>query len=313
MTHLHPTVLNSTAIDTSRHWSLNQDLPAAPDDTLVSSITRFSILHPPIVRQSPSDTARYEVICGCRRIAVKKQQETEQHLSCLVLEGDYDTSDIVALIAEDQKHTGPLSPIQTARLIKMAAGDDDKPDRALGAELTGLHNQHKRHQLVQLLDLEEAIRSSIHRGACAVTTGLFLLELAEEDRLLLFAIMTKLSLNTNKQRRFIEMCRIIAANRQYSIADIFRNDYPELIDRPVDNAPQKSAGLMKELHAASHPLSTRAEAEFAEQVKKINLPNNCRVRHSPAFEQDTVTLEIDFSRLDDLKNRWRAIVQELPG
>jgi hypothetical protein len=51
----------------------------------------------------------------------------------------------------------------------------------------------------------------------------------------------------------------------------------------------------------------RAEERFYERLKMMNLPAHCRLTHSPYFEQDTVTLEIDFFRFEDFENRWEEI------
>lgn len=310
MLNLTPISIAPAELDSSRRWSLNQDLPLAANDTLAASINRISFLHPPIVRQlrtAQKSTESYEIICGTRRVAAARKLPQVEQIFCLQTNDAIDTNQLLTLIAEEQMLTGPLSPIQTARLIALAAECDPQPDSDFIKHLTGLHSITIRQQLMDLLSLDESIRTAIHEGKCSVQTGLFLLKLTQSDRSLLFDIFSKLSLNANKQRRLIDLCRIIAANRQCTIADIFKTDYPEMIDKPIDNIPQKSALLMKSLYHTSHPLSSRAEETFNVRMKEVKLPGNCRIRHSPSFEQDTVTLEIDFPRFEDFENNWRKI------
>lgn len=310
MLNLTPISIVPSALDSSRRWSLNQDLPCAPNDALIASIKRFSILRPPVIK--PVWTPRksiesYEIICGHRRVAAVKKVPQITQIPCLQIDDSVDINQRLTLIAEEQMLSGPLSPIQTARLITMAAACVPQHNGDLFNQLTGLHSGIKRQQITGLLSLEESIRSAIHEGKCSVQTGLFLQKLTPSDRALLFDIFSKLMLNANKQRRVIDLCRIIAANRQCTIADIFKNDYPEMIDKPLDNTPQKTAFLMKSLYHSSHPLSSRAEETFSEQMKEVKLPKNCRIRHSPSFEQDTVTLEIDYPRFEDFENNWKEI------
>ena len=303
MLNLSPLLIDPETIDATRRLSLNQDLPLEIAQPLLESIGEFGIIHPPIVRRSGTS---YEAVCGSKRIAAARQLSLKP-ITCMVLNHTVDESNLLMLIAEDQNLSGALSPIQTARLTVMADRFALQQNREYMQRLTRISSSSKRQQLKRLLDLDEAIRNSIHEGRCSVQTGVFLLELNETDRSILFHVVSKLSLNTNKQRRVIELSRIISALRQCSIGDVFKADYPEILDKQIDNIPQKTALMLKNLYRQSHPLSMRAEERFYERLKMMNLPAHCRLTHSPYFEQDTVTLEIDFFRFEDFENRWEEI------
>ena len=300
---LRPISVDPLAIPITRHWSLNQDVSLEVEQSLLDSIERFTIIHPPILRTFGKS---YDILCGVNRIAAAQQLALSQ-ITCLAVDHPGEVADLLLLIAEDQRLSGPLSPIQSARLIAMAESCAPHRDHRFIKQLLAASGTVGIHRLKPLLSLEEAIRNSIHNGQCSVHTGLAMVDMIETDRITLFQLLSNLSLNANRQRRVIELSRIIAAGRQCSIGDVFQTDFPELLELPIDNIPQKSSLLIKELFRLSHPLSSQAEERFTERVKGLKLPAHIRLTHSPSFERDTVTMEVDFAGLEDFEQRWQRL------
>jgi ParB/RepB/Spo0J family partition protein len=297
-------------IDPSYRWSLHQDLSEVLDPNFVDSIRKFGLLHPPIIRKS-SDS--YELICGARRVEAVKRIAEQQDIHCLVLDQSISEVEILLLVTEEQHLHAPLTPIESARLITLCSQFCAHSETAsiLIYSKTNTRNEFQRNKIVKLLELEEPIRTNIHTGVISLKTAFALAEMSRSDRLTLYDIFIKLALNSNKQRRIIDLCMIIATSQQYSISEFLSVTYPELQQKTIDNVPQSVNRLLHDLYKCSHPLSSHVEKQFAEKIKKLRLPQSCSLSHSPAFEQDSVTLGIEFKTIDELTRIWPKIKDHL--
>ncbi len=65
--------------------------------------------------------------------------------------------------------------------------------------------------------------------------------------------------------------------------------------------------FLQDLGKRSAPMSTEAEKLFSEQIAGLDLPPNCSLAHSKAFEQDRVTLSIDFRNFETFMLKWKEI------
>jgi len=297
-------------INSNYRWSLHRDLSDVLDPDFIDSIRKFGLLHPPIIRKA-SDS--YEIICGGRRVEAIKRIAEKQDLHCLVLEQSISEVEILLLVAEEQYLYAPLTPIESARLVALCDQFCTHSETAsiLIYSKTNTRNEFQRKKIVKLLDIEEPIRTNIHTGAIGLKTAFALAEMSRSDRLSLYDIFIKLALNSNKQRRVIDLCNIIATSKQCSISEFLSVNYPEFLQKTVDNVPQAVNRLLHDLYKRSHPLSSHVEKQFAEKTKKLHLPQSCSLTHSPAFEQDSVTLGIEFKTVDELTRIWPKIKDHL--
>jgi hypothetical protein len=285
-------------------WSLHQDISTKPDRRLTDSITHFGLMRPPIVRPNQEG---YELICGARRLNALKLSQPSPTIACLLVDENADADDVLQLVAEDQLQSGPLSPIEAARFIALCQQRCQRPDAQLLNRATATTSTLQRQRLVTLLELEEPIRLSIHQDKISAQTGFFLVKLSQAERLFVFELFTRLSLNNNKQRQFLELARILTAGQGCTIERFMTEHFPEFCRGGVDNVPQHTHRLMQQLHQRSHPDSSRAKEQFSKKVAEKNLPKNCRVLPSPAFENDKVTLEVEFSDFDSFSKAWDKI------
>jgi len=297
-------------IHSNYRWSLHRDLSSVLDPDYIDSIRKFGLLHPPIIRKSLDS---YEIICGARRVEAVKRIAEKQYIHCLVLEQTISEVEILLLVTEEQYLHAPLTPIESARLVTLCDQFCAHSERAsiLIYSKTNTRNEFQRNKIVKLLELEEPIRTNIHTGAIGLRTAFALAEMSQSDRLSLHDIFIKLALNSNKQRRVIDLCSIIATSEQCSISEFLSVTYPEFQQKTIDNVPQSANRLLDDLYKRSHPLSSHVEQQFAEQIKKLHLPQSCSLTHCPAFEQDSVTLGIEFKTVDELTRIWPKIKEHL--
>ena len=289
-------------------WSLHQDTSTEPDQSLLDSIVHLGLLRPPIVKRHHNG---YELICGARRLKALKKIGHPCRIACSLIQSNVEREDLLLLVAEDQVQTGPLSPIEAARFIALCNKWCEEPDHRMLDRITSTTSTTQRNRLLSLLQLEKSILASIHHGNISDKTGFLMTKMVGADRLLVNDLFTKLSLNKNKQLRFLELIQIITAAEGCTIEQFIAEHFGELRNRAIDNAPQQSNLLMKRLYELSHPRSHLARETFVRQVAEKNLPANCRVLPSSSFETDKVTLEVEFKDFSAFAKAWNKIKESL--
>lgn len=298
----HPCTLSVTALVSDNSWSLHQDISRPPGNNLLTSIHTCGILHPPLVHKI--DGNQYRIVCGANRLAAAVQLG-ETTINCLILDPALTDQELLQIVARDQAETGPLSPIETARLVKHAQQINGTHCVDLIRPFTNGRNRGHIERLVRLLDLEPSVRSAIHDGQIADRTGLILVSLSTADRLYLCDLFTNLQVSANKQQRIIELSRIIVAQEKITFRDMMTSRYNYCrFDRTIDNPPQIVSRLLNDLYRDSHPLSSQAQQSFNERVDALKLPPHCQVSPTVSFENDRVTVAVELSSINELEKMW---------
>ena len=309
MTLLTPKLLRIDSIIPSTRWSLNQDISIEPEQDLIESMARLGLLRPPIIKSHQNG---YELLCGTKRLAALGILEYPSPIACLLVNKDVSWEDLLLLVAEDQIQSGPLSPIQAARFIALCNKWLEQPEEyQVLSRVTSTTSTMQRSRLLSLLELEKPVRASIHQDQISEKTGFSMATMSSTERIFVHDLFISLSLNGNKQRRFLELVQIITAVKGCTMEQFMTEHFPDLCNGEISNVPQQSNSLMKQLYELSHPESQAAKENFLKQSAEMNLPANCRVSPSPSFETDKVTLEMEFINFDAFSNVWDTIKKSL--
>jgi hypothetical protein len=253
------------------------------------------------------DAGTFEIISGARRMRILREIGAGAEIGSLLIAGDLKTSDLLQLLVTEQLTGGLLTAIETARFIKLCKTWCPKQAGKIIQSATGISGNSRWAQYLTLLDLEPAVKEAVHRGLISPHIASSLSSMPQSDRLFLTDLFAKLSLNKNKQRRLIDLAQIVAAADNCSLQTLLTRDYPELKQPRLDNIPQTTSRLLQDLYERSHPLSSAAQKQFLRQSAALDLPRNCSLSHSPAFEQEWVRLSIEFGQFDDFVNIWEKI------
>jgi ParB family chromosome partitioning protein len=305
---LTPELLAIDSILPATPWSLHQDVSTDPDQSLIDSIGNLGLLRPLIVQ--PHQKV-YELICGARRLTALRRLGQRSPIACSVVKRNISQAELLLLVAEDQLQSGPLSPIESARFIALCTAWCDQPDQQMLSRVTCTTSTTQRNRLLPLLQLEAVIRASLHFGQISDKTGLQMTKMASTERLFVHELFTSLSLNKNKQRRFLELIQIITVAEDCTIERFMTEHLADLCRSDRDNVPQRTNVLMKRLYEYSHPDSHGAAEDFARRVADKRLPANCKVSPSPSFETDQVTLEVKFANFNAFSRAWDKIKESL--
>jgi len=294
-----------TILESDIHrFTLHRDLSDQPPAEFLDSIDRFGLIHPPAVLK---EQGKLQLLCGRKRVLALQQTGRKSPLCCRIVESD-DPVEILLTVLEDQRLSGPLCAIMTARFLRLVESYLPEHSRSMfiAQSNIGSYGQLKRH--LPLLNLELPIRDAVHNGTISEKIGLSLAAYNGPDRLFLYNLFQTLSLNKNKQKRLLDMCRILLVRTGGTVEELFQQEFRDFLPETITtNKPQSAGNLMKRIYEASHPMSTNAETEFNERRKHLRLPARCRLSHSQSFEKDNVTLSIDFTNFDELKRVWSDI------
>ena len=286
------------------HFSLHKDLSMNLSADFLSSIKCYGLFHPPVVMRTNDG---YQLICGRKRIQALLETGSDPSPLCRVVTIS-GPPELLATILEDQRLSGPLSVIMTARLLKLTETLLPRESRNAFIKQMEIGSYAQLQRLLPLLNLEQPIRDAIHRGSISDNVGMILCSFTPEDRLFLCHLFLGLSLNKNKQKRLLDMCQILIAQKGGTYKKLFQRDFKDFLPENIhSNIPQTAGNLLKCLYEASHPLSTHAEKVFNDRKNDLGLPASCSVSHSPAFEKDSVTLSIEFDNLDEMARSGKRL------
>ncbi len=159
-----------------QRFTLHKDISAHLSVDFLTSIKRYGLFHPPVVMGT--DTA-YQVICGSRRIQALQVIGKVESVFCRVVDIS-DPAKLLATIHEDQRLSGPLSAIMTARFLKLTEALIPQESRDPVIKELNLGSYGQLQRLLPLLTLEQSIRDSIHNGDISDKVGLLLCSISQK-------------------------------------------------------------------------------------------------------------------------------------
>ncbi|MCB2183690.1 MAG: ParB N-terminal domain-containing protein [Desulfobulbaceae bacterium] len=285
-----------------------------PSASLVASIKRFGILHPPIVKElSPTS---FQVISGRKRLLTLREIDSAVSCECLKLNDKTTEIETLAFGLQETLLCRSLSAIEQATFFhKALQWVDDKELTSGYLPLLGLTptNFHIKKGL-KLLELEEPLIIAVHHGTLDEKVAYELGRLSFSDRMALFEVIEALKLSVGNQKKLTVISRELAARQNATISQLLRNEnVHEIIDHADANVPQKTNNLMSWLHCQRFPRLTDAENKFNNFVSALKLPAEIRLDHSPSFEKDELRLTLTFPDQQHFLSAWEEMKNILPA
>ncbi len=270
-----------------------------PDKALRSSIRRFGILHPPVLRERNNKT--FSIIAGRKRISIAGQLAPHNPLPCRVVPAELREKDVFSLLLEENLSCRPLSVVEQIvfleKLLLISPMDEAIPM----LERMGLKpRKHILNDMLKLRQLGEPALQALHTGTLAAKNARKLLKLSNDDQQLIIQFITDLHLGGSKQQKLIELCAELIMRNDSPLDEILGEFSPAQAQGQPENIPQQGTELLSWLHRQCFPLASSAEKSFKKQVARLELPEVMSLSHSAAFENEEITLSIRFPDLDAL-------------
>lgn len=278
----------------------------SPDAALRESVRRYGILFPPLLLEKDRD--RFVILSGRKRIQAAMEAGGADIIPCLVIPGDSPPLFVYTVLLEHALIGGSLSPAQQiaffSGLLRSCSLDDGLP---LFARLGHPPHKHRLVELLSLRDLAPAALTALHHGILSLGNARKIMGMAPGDQAALIDLVTRLRLGGSRQQKLIELCTELIMRRNEDLRTILQPFLSGQEAGQPENVPQQAAALLKWLHNETFPRSSTAEQEFNRFAHQLELPANIRILHTPAFEDETVTLCLDFPDRNALREAWERI------
>ena len=276
----------------------------------MTSVRAFGFLHPPLLLELDDD--RFIVLSGRKRIQVAAE-ESDTIITALVIKRKYvDQHQLIfSTLLQHQLIGSSLSIIEQAIFFKKAMAC--QPAESVITLLPILGYREKSHipaELISLLDLDPTAKLELHRGVLSQRAGKKLLLFSSADQKVLAELISALQLGGSKQQKLIEFVLELTKRLQIS-ADELLNSWGEKEKDKQYNGPQKAASLLSWLQRKCSPRSVAEEENFTKFCQQLQLPPGVRLSHTLSFEDEHVTLIVDFESRKELKKKWPQIKSTL--
>lgn len=264
-------------------------------EELKNSIIQTGIIHPPFLLQHPDK--KFDIVTGHKRLIIADKHLESDKIACYILPENFPKQAILDLLLTDQSST-PLSLAEKAQFIRIATECMTKDEiiRNFSGKLEISEHTSAIDEMEKLLTMNTEIIKEIHGGRLQYKMIRELLRIKNpEDRLALVSLFKTLSLGGGKQKKLFSLIRDLAYRSNRSISDFLQSDeLQHILNHKETNPPQKAQHLGNFLQTKLTPTYLESEKHFANFSKELQLPENCSLSHSRAFETDSLTLSIVF-------------------
>jgi len=307
MTDIHHKRLSVTAIDFGDDHFALRPAPEEPDASLEDAIRRWGVLHPPIVIERGQ--GRYAIVCGRKRLLAARRALGATPCACLVAPATLPGLEVLALAVTESLMDGTLGAAQKAIAIRKAAAM--APLEEVADRLPPLWGEAPREFVVQrhlaIAALEPPILQGLHDGSITDKTAAALTGFSFRDRLALYDIIQGLSLSVSNQRRLLHYCLDVSKRRGVTVHSLLAADDIAAILAGEQPNHRKTARLMEVLAELHAPALTDASRRFRDFADSLALPSWAAVSHTPAFENDQVTLHLTMDGQEQAARLWQEI------
>lgn len=256
---------------------------------LKTSIDTVGVINPPLLLLK---SGKYIIATGWKRIQVCKQLGINKINSKVLQENELSLHNIIKLIYEDNKHR--YSDVETGQLASIFIKFQDDIPRFL--ELIGLPRSEKNiERYSQLSSADKQIVDLYLENKINPDQVFILSQLNLSDAMILAnRIIIPFRFNSNETRDFIKDLLDVLIRDRIAIGKIL----DDLLNSGENNNKDKIRYTLK---CRRYPALMRSEDKFSDLIKKLKLPKNININHSPFFESNFIEIIIRASKESQLK------------
>lgn len=269
-------------------------------DDLLVSIRHDGLLNPPFVIEKASD---FTIVSGFRRITACKKLGLEE-ITVRVLEPNLNYLEYLRFAIADNTLQRHLDLIETSRALhKLSAHINTNQGLIESTASLGLpSNPSVIKKIKELCLLPESIQSAIQNDTISLSMAMDLKKLAPNCAVVYVQLFGEFKLSLNKQREIMTLVKEIARRERISEQMVLGDQQLQdiIVDPDLDRG-QKVRELRAFLRQRRFPQIVKAEAQFENQRKQLNLGNDIKLIPPKDFEGTTYTITMSFSSISQLK------------
>ena len=274
---------------------------------LKESIEKMGVLNPPLVKKGISE--QYRVVCGYKRLMSCKDLGKEE-LTCAVIDHNIEDRDTFLISLYDNLSHRELNPIEKS--IVLGKLKEYYPDRIIVKDFLPLLGLNPHHSVLLRLNplsgLYKEMRDAILEGRLDEGAAIKLLNFSGKDRLSLFRLLYPLRFSKNKQNEIVDNVYDIIMRDECSVSDILEsNDLKLILDDKNLNTPQKGGEVRRFLRRLRYPRIVKAERDFQEMRRELNLGDSIKLTPPPSFEGNRYTIDFQFGTINELEKILKRV------
>jgi ParB/RepB/Spo0J family partition protein len=263
--------------------------------SLKKSIKEVGIINPPILIERKG---KYQIMCGRRRLEACKGLGFIEVLSKIYQGGEVSNEECLKLIFYDNRER--LSDMEKAEfLLKFKELCDFNESELLqkALPLLGIAPSRKNFEnYMKLVNLEREIKDAFYLQRITIEQVFMLGEADSSTRIeILERVLLKFKFNTNETREVVREIQEVGFRDRKSISDVVDEIGLKIGEKGV------KADFRRELRTMRYPALLRAEEEFRDCLRSLNLPNEVNISHSPFFEGNYVEIRIRIEGAEELR------------
>jgi len=271
-------------------------------ESLSCSIRNTGLINKPIVIRKKSG---YAVISGFRRIRSAVNLGWTS-ISVRTIEPDTNRFECAKLSIADNYHQRLLNLIELSRCYKILSGLCKEKDLPAVASLLGLpDNPALAGKIIRLCDLPEQLQQHILSGAVSMAIALELVKPEYSQSGIQFAeIFSSLKLSLNKQRELLTLSHEIAAREGISVPELINGaDFQNILSDENSDRNRKTHKIRRYLKLRRFPAIIKAEENFRNNLKKLELAEGIKLIPPADFEGNTFIINMEFKTTSEFAGK----------
>lgn len=295
----------------TEHLALPSTLPACISAQVsldeIAFAGRHGQIQPLLAADSATHNGHLQVLSGFSTFLALKNAGAGR-IVCRILPHDLPPATAFALRILHDRQACLQSPILQAWLLKEAQAQLPVQDVLPLPALMGLKAQpHVLQERIRLLLLDDVVQEALHNQELYVKNLVPLQRLPLEEQKRLIALIRQYRLGGSKQQKMVELVVDLHLREGRCVEDLLAQWRHS--DPPRDNLPQESQSLLGFLHLLLNPRLVHAEARFEERLRRLQAPAQVRIAHTPAFEDEQLSVQLSYSSWSALERHWPQILK----
>ncbi len=271
---------------------------------LRSSIEEIGLIQPVLLRKKHHE---YQVVCGFRRIAVLKEAGLSDVLSIVVDEKEGNDLQLFLISLHENLMTRGFNTIEKAiALDKLVRRFEVDPPQVIEKYLPLLDLEPDEKILktyLCLVPMEDEVKRYILNEQVSRTNIRKISCLSPQERTALLSLISPLKLGENRLREILTFLEEIASREGESIQQIVRRpEIQAVLSHRALTPSQRAERIKRVLLALRYPRLEEQERRFEEKRKRLGLPPNVLVQHSPFFEGKGLKIEFRFESIAEYRS-----------
>jgi ParB-like chromosome segregation protein Spo0J len=270
-------------------------------DDLLASIRNVGLLNLPILM---ANGGSFIVVSGFRRIAACGRLDTSE-IRARVLESDLNPLECLRIAIADNAFQRPLDLLETSRALHRLSLHFQSVRRlAESTASLGLpSNPSVIKKIRDLCLLPESLQSAIMDDAISLSMAMELKDLPLACAEAFAQLFVELKLSLNKQREIVTLVKDIARREGISEQTLLEERQLEdvVLNRDRDRG-LRTREIRKYLRQRRYPQIIKAETQFENQRKQLNLGNDIKLISPKNFEGTTYAINMTFSSIAQLES-----------